>query len=91
MADEDVCNSICVNELKCCRTNRESAIAVVFKAYTFGFEANAAELTRLDKARREASTTCEGLFEGQRFESIAGKAKALFKKGRNEGPPLNIC
>ena len=53
----------------------------------FGLEANAAELTRFDKARREASTTCEGLFEGHRFESMAGKAEALFKKGRNEGPP----
>lgn len=50
-------------------------------------EARVAESVRLDRARRAASTSCEGLFDGQRFERIAGRIEADCSGARNEGPP----
>jgi hypothetical protein len=50
-------------------------------------EARAAESVRFERARREASTSCEGLFDGHRFERMAGKTDADCRGARKDGPP----
>lgn len=50
-------------------------------------DAKAVESARLDRARSDARTSCEGLLEGQRFERIAGSAEDACREDRKEGPP----
>ena len=65
--------------------NKASAIALVLRSCWV--EAKADESARFERARSEAKTNWEGLFEGQRFDRIAGKTEAACKGGRNGGPP----
>lgn len=57
----------------------------VFKGCDLG--ASAAASARFDRARREAKTSCEGLFDGHKFESTAGRTDAEWRDSRKEGPP----
>lgn len=50
-------------------------------------EARAAASARLANARKEARTSCHGLLDGQRFESIADRADDEWSGPRNGGPP----
>jgi len=63
------------------------ASASIFVVSGDVLDANAQESAKFDKARSEASTICDGLLDGQRFERIAGRAAADWSLGRNAGPP----
>jgi hypothetical protein len=45
------------------------------------------ESARLESVRNEARTSCDGLFDGQRFDRIAGRTKAFCNGARKAGPP----
>jgi len=85
--DGDVCNKIRHRVGKCCRENSASAIAFVLRAWKLC--ASAEESARFDRARNEVKTSCEGLFDGQRFERMAGKTDADCIGARKAGPPRN--
>jgi hypothetical protein len=51
------------------------------------FEARVEESARFDRARRAASTNCEGLLEGHKFERMAGKTDADCRGLRKDGSP----
>lgn len=42
---------------------------------------------RLDRACRAAETNCDGFVDGQRFDSMAGRADAQCNGAINCGPP----
>jgi hypothetical protein len=84
-ADREVCDSIRYREFRCWRVNKASAIALALR--TCVAEAKADESARFERARSEARTNWDGLFEGQRFDMIAGKTEAACKGGRKGGPP----
>ncbi len=84
-ADKEDCDIMRYREFRCCRVNKASAIALVLR--TCVVEAKADESARFERARREDKTKCDGLFEGQRFDRMAGKTEAACNGGRKGGPP----
>jgi len=56
-----------------------------------GIDAKVEQSARFDRARNEARTSWEGLLDGHRFERIAGKASAVWRGPRKEGPPESLC
>ena len=85
--DGDVCDKMRHREFRCWRIKSTSAIVFELREYIVG--ASVVEFARFERARREASTSCDGLLEGQRFESMAGKTEADCRGARNGGPPDN--
>ena len=67
------------------REKSPSAIVLMLKECVL--EARAAESARLDRARKEAKTTWDGLLDGHKFDKIAGKEDVDCRGARNGGPP----
>ena len=70
----------------CWRVNSPSAMVLMPRAYPF--EANAEESARFERARRAARTSCDGLFDGHKFDSTAGSTEADWRGRRKAGPPI---
>ena len=86
--EEDVCDKIRHSEGRCCREKRASAIVFVLRAWKLC--ASAEESARFDRARNEAKTSCEGLFDGHRFDRMAGRTDADCMGERNARPPAIV-
>lgn len=68
------------------REKRLSANMPAFRGCALD-NAKETESARLERARSADSTSCGGLFDGQIFDRIAGRADAECKGARNGGPP----
>jgi len=85
---EEVCDIIRHREVKIGRENSPSAIVAILTELVLA--ANDVDSARFEIPRKEAKTICEGLFDGQIFESSEDKADDACSGGRNAGPPTKL-
>lgn len=85
MCDDDVWEMMRVSEARYGRTNNAAARDLI--VIGCALVASIADSARLVKARSAARTVCGGLFDGQKFDRIAGSAEPKCNGARKAGPP----